>query len=64
MHWLLGQAISTKVIILVDHTDPSNPWEQSQYNVCSSQLAQGVRNENADIKIHNRLFMLPMRYGS
>ena len=33
MHWLLGQAISTKEVIVADYTDPNHPVEQSQYTV-------------------------------
>lgn len=33
MHWLLGQAISTKEIIWADELTPDHPWEHSQYSV-------------------------------
>ena len=36
MHWLLGQAISTKEIIWADNLTPGHPWEHSQYSVGKS----------------------------
>ena len=36
MHWLLGQAISTRQIIISNNKDPSNLWEVSIYTVCFS----------------------------
>lgn len=36
MHWLLGQAISTKEIIWADNLTPDHPWEHSQYSVGKS----------------------------
>lgn len=33
MHWLLGQAISTKEFIMADDRDPNHLWKLSQYTV-------------------------------
>ncbi|KAI4137652.1 MAG: hypothetical protein L6R39_007171 [Caloplaca ligustica] len=33
LHWLLGQSISTKETIWVDHSDPTNHFEASQYDI-------------------------------
>lgn len=33
MHWLLGQSISTREVILLVGSDANYPWERSEYEV-------------------------------